>query len=260
MTKPKKLSIRIKFAAQVNNVVKEETVYLYYWSRIIASSVIALIALTALTVTGRAYFNQQQIQNKTVTPRPADMSIASVNIEQSTATQRAKRELAASLQTRKGKAPQIASPRASNSDVPKKDISITASKDTAPVPTQQVSSAAPLFVQSEVKIFSDQITRFVISKSVINNEPVGTISDIKFDANNIATLYAYSDAIGLKDEMFYYIWSLDGETIAKVRIGVWANRWRSYSRKFIQPSMHGEWQVALQNSEGKTLAISRFNY
>ncbi|MFT7052992.1 MAG: hypothetical protein ACJAU1_000543, partial [Psychromonas sp.] len=95
---------------------------------------------------------------------------------------------------------------------------------------------------------------------VQDNEPIGTINDIHFDDNNIATVYAYSDVTAFKDQTLYYQWSLDGKKIAKIRVYVRGDRWRSYSSKFIQPHMHGEWKVELQNQAGENLAINQFRY
>ncbi|MBV1880339.1 MAG: DUF2914 domain-containing protein [Pseudomonadales bacterium] len=125
-------------------------------------------------------------------------------------------------------------------------------------PVEDLSSSP--FQQTKSEIFSNHIKRFVISKRVKNNEPIGSISDIGFDHNNIATIYAYSDALNFKDQTLYYKWTLNGKKIATVPIGVWSNRWRSYSSKFIQPHMQGNWLVELQNAEGETLAMSQFQF
>jgi hypothetical protein len=116
------------------------------------------------------------------------------------------------------------------------------------------------FTQFSSDIFSDKVKRFIISSSVNKNEPTGTIHDIVFDNNNLATVYAFSDVSHLKDTALYYIWILDGESVAKVKVKVGSSRWRSYSRKFIQPNMHGEWKVELRNGEGAKLASSVFYY
>jgi hypothetical protein len=127
--------------------------------------------------------------------------------------------------------------------------------------TKKIADASPSpFKQSKAEVFSEHIRRFTISQKVKDHEPIGNISDIHFDENNIATVYAYSDAIGLKDDTLYYKWFLDGKEIAKVKVSVWSNRWRSYSSKFIQPNMQGNWTVELQNKKGDVLAVNHFQY
>jgi len=138
----------------------------------------------------------------------------------------------------------------------------TTPEDTAVIkPAEDNNTVSQaLFTQSQKNLLSDNISRFVISQAVEGNEPIGDISDIQFDDNNIATVYAYSDVNALKDQTLYYQWSLDGKNIAKVRVDVGSNRWRSYSSKFIQPHMRGEWKVELQNHAGENLATNQFNY
>ena len=125
--------------------------------------------------------------------------------------------------------------------------------------TTETTMASPLFSQVNTEILSDNVARFLITPSVINNEPVGNINDIVFD-NNIATVYAYSDVNDLKNAMLYYVWTLNAKEVAKVRVGVIGKRWRSHSSKFVQKNMRGQWKVELQNDKGEILAISQFKY
>ncbi|WP_137297396.1 DUF2914 domain-containing protein [Psychromonas sp. SP041] len=126
-------------------------------------------------------------------------------------------------------------------------------------PVIKTNNSSVLFTQVKTEIFSDDVERFTLSQNVINNEPVGTINDIVFD-NNIATIYAFSQIDDSKNTTLYYQWSLNDEHIAKIRIGVIGNRWRSHSSKFIQSNMHGQWKVELQNQNDDVLAISQFKY
>ncbi len=246
MNPPKKFKIHIKLRAQEDRVVKEETVYLYRWDRIIGTCAVVIIAIAALINFGLNDSKLQSIDSEQPTAaiaQPMDKSISSVTYKAESITTQPTSEAA------------IKSTNASK----EKNIEITAK-------TQSTTTARPntaptaLFTQSRTAIFSPHIKRFVISKTVRNKEPVGSIKDIHFDHNNIATVYAYSDAIGLKDETLYYHWSLDGKAVAKVKVSVWSNRWRSYSSKFIRPNMQGEWKITLQNGKGETLAVNRFRY
>ena len=118
----------------------------------------------------------------------------------------------------------------------------------------------PLFSEIKTQVYSDAIKSFVLANGVINKVPVGTIDDIRLDHNKIATVYAHSEAIGLRNESLHYVWSLNGKRIAKVRSGVWSNYWRSYSSKFINGEMRGDWKIELTDSKGDVLAASEFRY
>jgi hypothetical protein len=133
-------------------------------------------------------------------------------------------------------------------------------KNSALATQQQKITLSPIFKQTKIEIYSPQINRFVIAKDVNNKEPIGTIEDIQFDENNIATVYAYSDAIGFADKFLYYEWRLNGKQIAMIEIGAWGDRWRSYTHKFIQPNKRGNWSVILKNGAGEKLAIAEFTY
>lgn len=125
---------------------------------------------------------------------------------------------------------------------------------------ESVAVDAPLFSDIDTKVYSEKIKSFVLANGVKKKLPVGSIDDIRLDHNNIATVYAHSEASGLKDEILHYVWILNGKKIAKVRSGVWANSWRSYSSKFINRQMKGDWKVELQNNKGDVLAASTFRY
>lgn len=117
-----------------------------------------------------------------------------------------------------------------------------------------------LFRLRDITLISPSVSRFVLAKSVVNNKPVGDVDDIVPDARGIAAVYAFSDVVGLKDEVLYYYWFRNSEQVAKVRAGVWADRWRSYSSKIINNKMRGEWRVELLNKKREVLASADFVY
>ena len=239
MNKAKQLNIRIKFPPQTPEAVTEETGYIYHWHRIIGATLLTITILSTLVYGVSNYLNQQNMSEryteiKTIHPSPVK--------EDTTQKQH------------ENKATPITNDEESS-------ISLTANKTTAPEKSEQIKkrTASP-FTQSKVEIFSKHIKRFVITEAVKKREPVGSINNIDFDSNNLATVYAYSHAVGLKNETLYYKWRLNDKDIAQIKITVAANRWRSYSRKFIQPHMHGQWSVSLEDKKGKILAISQFSY
>lgn len=139
----------------------------------------------------------------------------------------------------------------------------TASEIKPAQPIQNENTAlmeASLFSDIETQVYSKNIKSFVLAERVKKKLPIGSIHDIRLDHNKIATVYAHSEADGLKDEILHYVWILNGKKIAKVRSGVWGDSWRSYSSKFINPQMKGDWKVELQNNKGEVLAASSFHY
>jgi len=114
-------------------------------------------------------------------------------------------------------------------------------------------------IQGSVQRLSENINRFQITPMVEDHEPLGTINDIEAE-NGVLTVYAFSEANNLKGTVLYYVWNLNGRDVATVPIAIGAERWRSHSTKFIEPSMKGQWTVKLQNAQGETLAINQFTY
>lgn len=110
----------------------------------------------------------------------------------------------------------------------------------------------------KTEIYSSYVKRFVISAAVKQREPVGSIKDIVVDANQIATVYVYSEVHGLKDQYLYYIWKNQQKEIARVEVGVWGDVWRSYSRKYLNQTLRGDFRVELRTGEGELLAETAF--
>ncbi|MBL4864901.1 MAG: DUF2914 domain-containing protein [Pseudomonadales bacterium] len=234
-----KLNIRIQLPQK--EVEPEETTPAYtetiLWGRIVGAST-ALVVMLILVIGGGFYYLSEDKTNMQNTVAFSDISsnkLRDINND----NQAIEPLVVKSTES----AETISSP---NKIIAKKD-------------TSTIQSSSP-FQHTKSEIFSNHIKRFVISQQVKNKEPIGSIDDIKFDHNNIAKIYAYSDAVNLKDQTLYYRWTLNGKKIAVVKIGVWSNRWRSYSSKFIQPHMQGDWMVELQNAKGETLALNQFSF
>lgn len=294
MKEPEKLTIRVNFKPQHNNITKVETVYHYHWARIIGASLAVVIAIGSLVAGSAYYFKQDNAYNKqTKTPLINAADLISTNTISSLSITKDKAPVASFVipdQVADGQealqkniaqntitvdVKRIEDPKANpvilpiitsitEDTPPSKELVITAT-DKSQLESFQTSknetliNTVPLFKQSKAQVFSNDVTRFIISSSVIEHEPIGNINDIIFD-NNIATVYAFSEVNNLKDSTLYYLWNVDGKDVAKVKVSVGGNRWRSHSSKFIQANMQGEWTVELQNEKGEILATNRFYY
>ncbi len=121
-------------------------------------------------------------------------------------------------------------------------------------------SRLPVLSDYQTKIAINAIKRFEVSRGIRNKEPVGSFDDIRLDNNGMLTVYAFSEVLGMKDDNLQYVWYRNDKPVAKVKVGVWSNRWRSYSRKYINAAMRGDWRIELVNSHGERLAHSTFTY
>jgi hypothetical protein len=49
------------------------------------------------------------------------------------------------------------------------------------------------------------------------------------------------------------VWVYEGEILAEVVLAVRSPNWRTYSSKIIQPHQTGDWEVIIQDCNGKEL-------
>lgn len=271
------LKIRIKFASGESTPVPSEPTYQYNWFRIITFTIVMLAIIWLVT---HSIVNQDLDTDNSITEQfttlPAANPPPAKAIDKTNAISPVVENLI-----------EVSQVSNNNSSAEPTQLTVTAvaknidntdntqlvsntQEDTQTInaitglnkmtPLSVADQENKLFTHSTKQILSSQIKRFMLAKTIRNKEPIGTIDDIKFDHNKIATIYAYSDASDLSNETLYYQWSFNGKSVAKVKVKVRGDRWRSYSSKFIPENMHGQWQVALQNQKGDNLAIQSFVY
>ncbi len=92
------------------------------------------------------------------------------------------------------------------------------------------------------------INRMVVSKDVVDKEPVG-VGD--FFSAVTEKLYCFLEASNIERDMqvsFVWIWS--SQEMARVNMTLQkGNRWRTYSSKKLV-GLKGQWKVELQDSSG----------
>lgn len=112
------------------------------------------------------------------------------------------------------------------------------------------------------RIVSADVRRFLITDRVEAREPVGDISDIREDrkVQGLVKVIAYSDVAGRAGEFLEYRWIRGDRVVAKVPVGVGSDSWRSYTSKFLNKDMRGDWRVELRTRGGELLAETAFEY
>lgn len=267
MEDSKNITLRVSFNQQQNaplknnGILKDKPRYQYYWGRIAVLMMIILALLIAIIIGINHYFlgdenlkaNEQAriavTQKINDNPTPLSKSMAETD---SPLTQSSTVTPAISVEK-----PQEASDTALTTNTENTKIATSDSPVGAPTATENTFS--PVFTELKTEIFSENIKRFILAPSIQNKEPIGHFNDITF-SDNITAVWAFSEVINSKNTVLYYVWSVNGKNIARVRTGVAGDRWRSYSSKLIQSNMHGKWKVSLQDEQGKALAISTFTY
>ena len=131
-----------------------------------------------------------------------------------------------------------------------------------PVPEVSTSQAAAMLQAGETRVISPKVKRFQLAAGIRDKEPRGALEDINDhdSADGVLTVYVFAEVINMKDSKIRYRWLRNGVPTATVKVGVWSNKYRSHSSKYITRGMRGDWQVRLENSQGELLAEATFHY
>lgn len=131
-----------------------------------------------------------------------------------------------------------------------------------PVPDVSTSQAAAMLQAGETRVISPKVKRFQLAAGIRDKEPWGDLEDINDhdSADGVLTVYVFAEVINMKDSKIRYRWLRNGVPTATVKVGVWSNKYRSHSSKYITRGMRGDWQVRLETSQGELLAEATFRY
>ena len=149
-------------------------------------------------------------------------------------------------------ASQVVNDTTTNTTQPQKLIDETNGEKPVSEPT-----GGPFQLQ-EIKILSPQVKRFVLPRTVINKEPRGEMDEIRLKPDGSAAVWCYSEVVGMRDGTMRYVWYHEGKRMARIRVKVHGNRWRSYSSKILNQRYQGDWRVELQDNAGRLLASAGF--
>ena len=100
------------------------------------------------------------------------------------------------------------------------------------------------------------VDELAVCTAVENREPVA--ADTSFAAD-IGTLYCFTKISGAAaDSSISHVWYHNNEEMARVKLNVRADVWRTWSSKRIAEDWTGNWRIDVESSAGSVLASKKF--
>ena len=134
----------------------------------------------------------------------------------------------------------------------------------APVPTASIAETTPQKTStspSQTEVFSKNIKRAKLTLSMADREPGEAAPEsIQMNEGELTKVFFFTEIIGQAGKTVTHLWYQDGKLKAKVRIPIGSDTWRSYSSKYLDDTMTGEWKVKAVDKKGNELARREFNF
>jgi len=109
-------------------------------------------------------------------------------------------------------------------------------------------------------ILSNYVVRSQLTNSVTNKEPDGLISSpILVGKDGRRKLYFYTELKNMPGKIVYHNWIYNGKSMFKKQINVKGNRWRTFTYKYLDDTLLGDWKVKLTDNEDHVLHEIDFN-
>ena len=108
------------------------------------------------------------------------------------------------------------------------------------------------------KIDTDKVSRAVLTREVVDREPVNVFkADVRF--NEFAdTMAFFSELKNLQGQKVKHVWRYEDEVQASIELDVTSPRYRTFSNKTILPEQVGNWRVDVVDEQGRLLAQKEF--
>lgn len=103
---------------------------------------------------------------------------------------------------------------------------------------------------------SPVVDELAVCTAVENREPVA--ADTSFSAD-VGTLYCFTKVSGAAaDSSISHVWYHNDKEMARIKLNVKADAWRTWSSKRIVEDWTGKWHVDVESAAGDVLATKAF--
>lgn len=114
-------------------------------------------------------------------------------------------------------------------------------------------------ILANVEILSENITEAVLSLDIKNDIPGSPLSyTVSLPEAGIFKVILFTEMKGLRGKTLYHEWYRNGIRQAKVKIPVNVKMQKSYSSKFINYQMLGDWQVKVVDEKDELYILADF--
>ena len=268
--------------------VAPEITYQWHWQRIVTVILLVVFALVIFTYSLLGSVNAEQNEQQPI-DNPAPLVIATSDDEASLVDANHNEETELELATA---APVSA---ADSENITNDDIAVLA---TEPEPhvvaasepekseTGEVTSAATPDSSDELhaaitaeqagkgdsfadsahvasvalgaRIDTDKVSRAVLTREVVDREPVNVFkADVRFNEFT-DTMAFFSELKNLQGQKVKHVWRYEDEVQASIELDITSPRYRTFSNKTILPEQVGNWRVDVVDEQGRLLAQKEF--
>lgn len=119
-------------------------------------------------------------------------------------------------------------------------------------------SAQVASVALGARIDTDKVSRAVLTREVVDREPVNVFkADVRFNEFT-DTMAFFSELKNLQGQKVKHVWRYEDEVLASIELEVTSPRYRTFSNKTILPEQIGNWRVDVVDEQGRLLAQKEF--
>jgi hypothetical protein len=139
-------------------------------------------------------------------------------------------------------------------------VSVESVGEIPSVPEIDTAKVQDVAEDASREIHSKYITRGQLTTAIRSREPVDHLSD-KVSANKrLSRYYYFTEVSGMRGKKVIHRWEYNGKVMADVKFRIGSNRWRTYSSKYLNDKMTGDWRVVITDEAGSVLHTDSFHY
>ena len=151
---------------------------------------------------------------------------------------------------------QVPEPVAAEVETADQEIVEPAGLSTVDMDDSKAADAKDFAVK--LQILSSDITDAALTDKMDGLEPAAKLTNTANLQDGFLKLYFYTDLQGHAGDTLIYSWYRNDKRVAKVRIPVGSDRWRSHASKNLSAKMRGDWRVVVTDRKSNTLATAEF--